>query len=79
MQVMQYMGTEFRDLHLHYMTKLPGFDYAYELKWKECADVVRSELGIVAMKSLLDSGYIRQETLSVVGIFVTLHFEFFKY
>lgn len=68
MQMMQYMGKEFRDLHLHYMTKLPGFDYAYESKWKECADVVRIEMGLVAMKSLFDNGFILKDTINAVNV-----------
>lgn len=67
MQLMQYMGTGFYDLHVHYMTKLPGYDYAYELKWKQCTDVIRNEFGLVAMKALFDGKFLRKEIIDEVS------------
>ncbi|KFM58079.1 Endothelin-converting enzyme 2, partial [Stegodyphus mimosarum] len=65
-QIMQYLGSDFRKIHLHFLSKLPRFDYAYPSKWQECTDVIRKELGLAITKALMDEGFIKAEHIAKV-------------
>ncbi|XP_035230774.1 uncharacterized protein LOC118202700 [Stegodyphus dumicola] len=51
-------------IHLHFLSKLPRFDYAYPSKWQECTDVIRNELGLAITKALMDEGFIKAEDIT---------------
>ncbi|GIY25571.1 endothelin-converting enzyme 2 [Caerostris extrusa] len=79
-ELIQYLGSDYRNLHLRFMSQLPGWDYGFESKWQECSDLIRKEFGLAAYKALLDAGYVQirqiQETkdafLKLKEIFCTL-------
>ncbi|GIY37158.1 neprilysin-1, partial [Caerostris darwini] len=58
-QLIQYLGSDYRNLHLRFMSELSGWDYGFESKWQECSDLIRKEFGLAAYKALLDAGYIQ--------------------
>ncbi|GFT42351.1 neprilysin-1, partial [Nephila pilipes] len=65
-QLMKFLGNDYRDLHLHYMSRLADWEYAFESKWEECSEFIRREFGLAAFKALLDSGYIQTQQIQEI-------------
>ncbi|GFR17068.1 endothelin-converting enzyme homolog [Trichonephila clavata] len=62
-QLIKYLGKDYQDLYLHYMSKLAREEYAFESMWEKCSEFIRREFGLAAFKALLDSGYIQAQQI----------------